>query len=36
MPEHPCILENGKIELHEKWKWLNGDESEGESVITER
>lgn len=32
----PVILENGKIELHEKWKWLNGDESEGESVITER
>ena len=27
--------ENGKIELSEKWQWLNGDESTGESVIVE-
>ena len=32
----PHILENGKIELHEKWQWLNGDMSCGESVITEK
>ncbi|MGL4849403.1 MAG: n-acetylglutamate synthase [Clostridium sp.] len=29
----PKILESGKIELYEKWQWLNGDMSEGESVI---
>ena len=27
----PKVLENGKIELSEKWKWLNGDKSEGSS-----
>lgn len=32
----PHILGNGKIELHEKWQWLNGDMSCGESVIVER
>ncbi len=31
----PHILENGKIELSEKWKWLNGDQSEGVSVLSE-
>lgn len=31
----PRVLENGKIELSEKWQWLNGDESTGESVIVE-
>ncbi len=31
----PEILENGKIRLHEKWKWTSGDLSEGESVIEE-
>lgn len=24
----PRILDNGKMELAEKWKWLNGDKSE--------
>lgn len=32
----PRVLDNGKIELSEKWQWLNGDQSEGESVIVER
>ena len=32
----PHILENGKIELHEKWQWLNGDLSRGESVVVEK
>lgn len=31
----PEIMPNGKIRLHEKWKWTNGDESEGESIIEE-
>ena len=31
----PHILENGKIELQEKWQWLNGDMSCGESVVAE-
>lgn len=32
----PRVLDNGKIELSEKWQWLNGDKSEGASVIVER
>ncbi len=32
----PDILENGKIELQEKWQWLNGDLSSGESVVVEK
>lgn len=32
----PRILENGKIELHEQWQWLNGDCSEGSSVLEEK
>lgn len=32
----PCILESGKIELQEKWQWLNGDMSCGESVVAEK
>lgn len=31
----PEILPNGKIRLHEKWKWTAGDFSEGESVLEE-
>lgn len=31
----PRVMANGKIELVEKWKWLNGDQSEGTSVIAE-
>ena len=32
----PEILPNGKIRLHEKWKWTAGDFSEGESVLEEQ
>ena len=32
----PTILDNGKMELQEKWQWLNGDMSCGESVLAER
>lgn len=31
----PYILENGKIVLQEKWQWLNGDLSSGESMVVE-
>jgi len=31
----PEILPDGKIRLHEKWRWTSGDLSEGESVIEE-
>jgi GNAT superfamily N-acetyltransferase len=31
----PRILENGFIELFEKWEWTNGDKSNGESKIIE-
>ena len=29
------LLENGMIKLFEKWQWLNGDFSEGESELLE-
>ena len=32
----PHILEDGKLELHENWQWLNGDMSFGTSVLIER
>lgn len=32
----PKQLDNGKIQLFEKWKWMDGDQSEGESVILEQ
>ena len=32
----PYIMENGKIALQEKWQWLNGDLSCGESVLVEK
>lgn len=32
----PYIMENAKIALQEKWQWLNGDLSCGESVIVEK
>jgi hypothetical protein len=31
----PKTLENGRIELLEKWEWTNGDKSKGESKIIE-
>lgn len=31
----PERMENGKIRLHEKWRWTSGDQSKGESVLEE-
>ena len=31
----PEILEDGRIRLHEKWQWTNGDLSVGESILEE-
>jgi len=31
----PEQLANGKIRLHEKWKWTSGDQSEGSSILEE-
>lgn len=31
----PEIHANGKIRLHEKWRWTSGDYSEGESILEE-
>ncbi|MEL7193943.1 MAG: n-acetylglutamate synthase [Bacteroidota bacterium] len=31
----PEIMENGKIRLHESWKWTSGDLSSGTSVVEE-
>jgi hypothetical protein len=31
----PEVLSNGRIRLHERWKWTNGDGSEGESILEE-
>jgi GNAT superfamily N-acetyltransferase len=32
----PHILDNGKLELHEEWQWLNGDKTKGSSVVVEQ
>lgn len=31
----PEILPDGRIRLHEKWRWTSGDFSEGESILDE-
>ena len=31
----PEVLEDGRLRLHERWEWLSGDRSKGESVIEE-
>lgn len=31
----PEILSNGKIRLHESWRWTSGDLSEGQSILEE-
>jgi len=31
----PEILSNGKIRLHESWKWTSGDRSSGSSILQE-
>lgn len=32
----PEILPDGRIRLHENWKWTSGDYSEGSSILEER
>jgi len=32
----PHIDNEGSLELHEEWQWLNGDKSFGKSVIVEK
>ncbi len=31
----PEILEDGRIRLHEEWKWTSGHQSSGKSIIEE-
>jgi len=31
----PEIIEDGRIRLHEKWRWTSGGRSEGKSIIEE-
>lgn len=31
----PTILPDGRVRLHEKWKWTDKEQSEGESVVEE-
>jgi hypothetical protein len=31
----PEVLRDGRLRLHERWEWLSGDRSTGESVIEE-
>ena len=31
----PEILTNGKIKLHENWRWTSGDMSKGSSILVE-
>lgn len=31
----PEVLPDGRLRLHEKWRWTSGDGSEGSSVIEE-
>ncbi|WP_200816576.1 n-acetylglutamate synthase [Halobacillus sp. Marseille-P3879] len=31
----PVIAEDGRIELYEKWQWLDQEETSGESIIKE-
>lgn len=32
----PHITDSGKIELHEEWQWLNGDKTNGSSILVEK
>jgi hypothetical protein len=31
----PEFLEDGKIRLHEKWRWTSGEKGEGRSILEE-
>ena len=30
------LRDDGKLELHEEWQWLNGDKSSGTSVLIQK
>lgn len=32
----PEITANGKVRLHESWKWTSGDQSNGTSILEEQ
>ena len=32
----PHVRDDGKLELHEEWQWLNGDKSSGTSVLIQK
>ena len=32
----PEIAANGKVRLHESWKWTSGDQSNGTSILEEQ
>ena len=31
----PEVLPDGRLRLHEKWRWTSGDHSEGSSIVEE-
>ncbi|KAJ6445171.1 antigenic cell wall galactomannoprotein [Purpureocillium lavendulum] len=31
----PEVLPDGRLRMHETWKWTSGDESSGESIVEE-
>lgn len=31
----PEVLPDGRLRLHERWRWTSGDQSEGESIVEE-
>jgi hypothetical protein len=31
----PVVMDNGKIRLHEDWKWTSGNKSSGQSILEE-
>ncbi|GGF15043.1 hypothetical protein GCM10010954_12020 [Halobacillus andaensis] len=31
----PTVLEDGRIELHERWQWLDQEQTTGQSIIQE-
>ena len=32
---HPEILPDGRVRLHEDWRWTSGDQSPGQSIVEE-
>ena len=31
----PELLEDGRLRLHERWRWTSGDQTEGQSIVEE-